>query len=116
MVSASSAGVAGSKGSYGSAAAAGSLMGNGVGNISGTNAWNANGGGQSDRWNSSSSMSMNRTLGAGASFTGSWTGAAPPMNSAVFNPAMGGMGNLGAPVMSQSGSVGYSGDRYSSRH
>lgn len=107
---ASTSNAGGSKGSY---SGGGNVMGNG--SAPSGSAWNSNAGGQSDRWGTSPSVPINRMSGA-ASFNNSWTGSVPPLTNAVFNAPIGGMSNLGGGVMGQPGSVGYSGDRYSSRH
>lgn len=113
-VTASSSGVAGSKTSYGSNGASSNVLGNGIGISSGGSSWSGNGSTQQDRWNSSSSSMapVARSMTSSGGFSSSWSGPAPPLNSSVY-PS--GSMNMNSSVIGQSGTVGYSGDRYS-RH
>ncbi|XP_046451362.1 scaffold attachment factor B2-like isoform X2 [Daphnia pulex] len=113
----SSGGVGSSKTNYGSNGSGNTMLGNGVG-LSSNTSWSGNGSTQQDRWSASSSslMPVGRSMASSGSFNNNWTGSAPPLSgSAQYNPATGNIGSLNNPVIGQSGSVGYSADRYS-RH
>lgn len=113
----SSGGVGSSKTNYGSNGSGNTMLGNGVG-LSSNTSWSGNGSTQQDRWSASSSslMPVGRSMASSGSFNNNWTGSAPPLSgSTQYNPATGNIGSLNNPVIGQSGSVGYSADRYS-RH
>lgn len=97
----------------------GGMMGNGGGS-SGGSGWSQSSAG-TDRWNSSSTSSTlslgSRSLNSSSAFSGSpWANNAAPLtlSSSVY-PATNSIGSLSSSVLGSSGSVSYSGDRYS-RH
>jgi len=84
-------------------------------NAGGSN-WTGQNSSASDRWNSSSMVPIGRSIAAPGGYNAnSWTGSSGALNNSVYNASAGSLGSLSNVVLGQSGSVGYSGDRYS-RH